>query len=109
MDKEKVYLYYVGLPFQYKWKLSIHIFMVDHRSARLPHSLCLRSYYSLKGPRCLSHLYKLIDCMRINCNFYYDIVRNKWFKWLNVSLANTRLPNLVLNDLAGSKMPIKSI
>ena len=38
---------------------------------------CLRSYYSLNGPQCLSHLFKLIDC--INCNFYYEIVRNKWF------------------------------
>jgi len=22
---------------------------------------------------------KLIDCMHINCNFYYEIVRNKWY------------------------------
>ena len=21
--------------------------------------------------------------MRINCKFYYEIVRNKWFKWLS--------------------------
>ena len=39
---------------------------------------CLRSYYSLNVPQCLSYLFKLINCMRINCNFYYDIVRNKW-------------------------------
>ena len=41
---------------------------------------CLRSYYSLNDPQCLSYLFKLIYCMRINCNFYYEIVRNKWFK-----------------------------
>ena len=41
---------------------------------------CLRSYYSLNGSQCLGYLFKLIDCMRINCNFYYEIVRNKWFK-----------------------------
>ena len=35
---------------------------------------CLRSCYSLDGTQCLGYLYKLIDCMRINCNFYYMIV-----------------------------------
>ena len=40
---------------------------------------CLRSYYSLNGTQCLGYLYKLIDCMRINCNFSCEIVRNKWF------------------------------
>ena len=36
LDKEKVQLYYVGLPFRQKWKYTIHIFMVDHRSTSLP-------------------------------------------------------------------------
>ena len=36
LDKEKVDLYYVGLPFRQKWKLTIHIIMVDHRSTSLP-------------------------------------------------------------------------
>ena len=43
------------------------------------HLSCLRSYYSLNGPHCLSYLFKLIDCMRINYHFYYEIVQNKWF------------------------------
>ena len=36
LDKEKVYLYYVGLPFCWKWKLTIHIFMDNHISTNLP-------------------------------------------------------------------------
>ena len=36
LDKEKVQLYYVGLPFRQKCKLFIHIFIVDHRSTSLP-------------------------------------------------------------------------
>jgi len=39
---------------------------------------CLKCYYNLNGPQCLSYLYKLIDYMHINCNFYCEIVRNKW-------------------------------
>ena len=33
-------------------------------------SSCLRSYQSANGPQCLSYLHNLIDCMRINCNFF---------------------------------------
>ena len=36
VDKEKVQLYYVGLPFRQKWKQTIHIFLVGHRSTGLP-------------------------------------------------------------------------
>ena len=36
LDKEKVNLYYMGLPFRLKWKYTIHIFMVNHRSTSLP-------------------------------------------------------------------------
>ena len=48
---------------------------------------CLRSNCSLNGPQCLSYLFKLIDCMRINCNFYYEIVRNKWFNGLKLKTS----------------------
>ena len=29
-------VYYAGCPFRYKWKLTIHNFMVDHRITSLP-------------------------------------------------------------------------
>ena len=32
-----------------------------------------------KFTECFSYLYKLINCMRINCSFCYEIARNKWF------------------------------
>ena len=35
LDKEKMYSNYAGLPFRQKYKLTIHIFMVDHRSKSL--------------------------------------------------------------------------
>ena len=38
LGKEKVHVYYVDLPFRSKWKLTIHIFIVDHRSTSLPES-----------------------------------------------------------------------
>ena len=36
LDRERVQLWCVGLPFRWKWKWTIHIFVVDHRSAGLP-------------------------------------------------------------------------
>ena len=43
----------------------------------LRHNLSyLRNYYSLNGPQCLGYLYELSECMHINCNLYYEVVRN---------------------------------
>ena len=50
----------------------------------------LRSYYSLNGPQCHSYLFKLVNCLRINCNFDYEIVRNKWFELNAFSAVDTR-------------------
>ena len=36
LDKENVHLYYAGHSLRYKWILTIHVFMVDHRSTSLP-------------------------------------------------------------------------
>ena len=33
----------------------------------------------MAGPQCLGYLYNLIDWMRMKCNFYFEIVQNKWF------------------------------
>ena len=45
-----------------------------------------------------SYLFKLIDFLRINCNFYYEIVQNKWFKMVYMSNLNiNELPLKPLN------------
>ena len=52
LEKGKVHLDYVGLPFRWKWKLIIHIFMVDRRSTGLPE--CGPTKYPASEPCLLS-------------------------------------------------------
>ena len=47
-DKETVHLYYEGFPFWLKWKLTIHIFMVAHRSTSFPE--CVPTEYLALEP-----------------------------------------------------------
>ena len=48
-------------------------------------------WHCLNGPQCVRYLYKPVNCMHINCNFYHKIVRNKWFNLPTFSRSSSFL------------------